>query len=145
MYLNFIIIDVSFSCLCVCIVVLIIFIIISLPGIRSKFGKKYFKINHKIFHASSEEIKTNLLQKMWMPFWDNLFKKDYNILSKNIRLNDEFIKEYLIDNDVTENLKKNIMMSPINRMKQLRKIRMKRDNDSNYLSESEKFESISKN
>ena len=80
-----------------------------------------------------------------MPFWDKLFKKDYNILSKNIRLNDEFIKEYLIDNDVTENLKKNIMMSPINRMKQLRKIRMKRDNDSNYLSESEKFESISKN
>jgi hypothetical protein len=86
-------------------------------------------------------MKIYLLEKLWKPFWDNLFKYDKNILSKEIIINEDFKDNYLFKNGVPEEVFKKIVMNPINRMKQLKKKIMKYDDDLFISPENEMFES----
>ncbi len=94
-----------------------------------------------LYKYSSQEIKIFLLEKLWKPFWDNLFKYDVNILSKDININDEFKKEYLINNEVPEEVMRMIVKNPYNRMKQLKKKIIKNEEEIVIIPDSERFES----
>jgi hypothetical protein len=86
-------------------------------------------------------MKIFLLEKLWKPFWDNVFKYDVNILSKDIKINEDFKKEYLINNDVPEEVMKMIVKNPLNRMKQLKKKIIKSEEEIMIIPDSERFES----
>lgn len=120
---------------------MLLFIVIFSLGLNSSFRKKKFLFNTSLYNFDSQEMKIYLLEKLWKPFWNNLFYNDSNILSKEIKINDDFKKEYLIDNDVPEEVVKMIVKTPLNRIKQLKKKIIKNVEDFNIIPDSERFES----
>ena len=78
---------------------------------------------------------------MWKPFWDNLFKNDTKVLSKEINIDKDFIEEHLIGNEPSQTVKDMIVKKPALRMKQLKKKIIKYDDDLFLIPDSDRFES----
>lgn len=90
----------SFILMVLCFVVIIIFLIYSIPKIKSKIFKKKSEIPYHLFNLSEQEIKNQLIECLWKPFWDNLFK-DYDIFKENTIEIPQLIQNYMQNKDLS--------------------------------------------
>jgi len=122
--------NLTFGLLATAVVIIFLFLLYSIPAIKKMIKKERIYIGKYLFDLPTEDFKNMVIEHLWKPFWENLFKND-KVLNKNLDVknaNDKIINAFYYQK-LTIKERKEILKSEFNPVKRLEEIKKKLGSD----------------